>query len=119
MVAVAIGMLVLANGLWYWTGHRILSIGIPATLLVAAALTAEQTLRIPEARLLRRIGDSSYSIYLSHTFVLSGLGVLWSWIHVRSGIVDFLAYLVALAAASVVGFVSWKLLEVRSFRSVR
>lgn len=48
--------------------HRFFSIGIPAAMIVLAFLLAGEAIKWP--RWLLHIGDASYSLYLSHTFVL-------------------------------------------------
>jgi exopolysaccharide production protein ExoZ len=119
LAVAAIGMFLLSNGLWHWTGHRALGTGIPATLLVATALGVERTCHFPDLRLLHRIGDSSYSIYLSHTFVLAGMGLLWSRVGVNSAILDLCALIAAMVGCSLFGYLSWRLVEVRSLRLLR
>jgi exopolysaccharide production protein ExoZ len=119
LAAAAIGMFLMSNGLWYWTDHRALGSGIPATLLVATALGVERTCHFPDLRLLHKIGDSSYSIYLSHTFVLAGMALVWSRVGASSAILDLCALIAAMAACSLVGYASWRLVEVRSLRLLR
>jgi glycosyltransferase involved in cell wall biosynthesis len=53
---------------------RLLSWGLPASLLVACAVSMERVVgpRLPRAWL--TLGDASYAIYLTHGFVLAGLG---------------------------------------------
>lgn len=57
------------------THIRLLYAGIPAGLLVMAALTAES--RLPKIRALEFLGDASYSIYLFHLLALGLLVQLW------------------------------------------
>lgn len=57
--------------------HRFVSAGIPAMILVLAMASIE-TIRTPIiAIVMRAIGDSSYSLYLSHLFVIGVINVLW------------------------------------------
>lgn len=56
------------------TGHRIVSAGIPAAIIVLGVLTSPLTLKWPVW--LIQIGDSSYSLYLTHIFVLGVLRAL-------------------------------------------
>jgi exopolysaccharide production protein ExoZ len=44
--------------------------GLPAVLLVAAAVSIESSRGLPRIGLLRLLGDASYSIYLFYPFVL-------------------------------------------------
>lgn len=70
--AMALGFLLL------WRGQDIMPIGIPfvgpaATLIVAAALFSPP-LRIA---FLQRLGDGSYSLYLTHVITLAAIATLW------------------------------------------
>ncbi|MCE7033275.1 acyltransferase [Lysobacter sp. GX 14042] len=86
--------------------------GTASTLLVAGAVMLESRggFRVP-ARL-RAVGDSSYSLYLSHVFVLSATGRLWHmsgltgtwWQHA-----GFIAC--ALALSVLAGLASYRWLE--------
>jgi exopolysaccharide production protein ExoZ len=62
---------------------------------------------------LRALGDSSYSLYLTHLFTLGLLRVLWSRVvppvETWTGAATFMA--VALVGASVVGWLTYRLLE--------
>ncbi len=119
--AMLLGALAFAGSLLWLAGtppqelpvlHRAAYFGLPGALLVLGAVRWEQARQPGLPRLLLRIGDSSYSLYLSHVFVISALGRLWQ----RSGFTAahwqhavFLA--VAVAACAVVGWLSWRLLE--------
>lgn len=52
---------------------RSLAYGMPATLIVGGALMVPQTLFGP----LKALGDSSYSLYLSHPLTMSAAGQAW------------------------------------------
>jgi exopolysaccharide production protein ExoZ len=54
--------------------------GMPAFVIVAAILAMERA-RPFRSRSLYRIGDATYSIYLSHLFVVMGLRKLWLSAH--------------------------------------
>jgi peptidoglycan/LPS O-acetylase OafA/YrhL len=57
---------------------RFLAAGLPATLIVAAAvlfIDGDTDRRLPHW--LVALGDSSYALYLSHRFVLRGAAILW------------------------------------------
>jgi exopolysaccharide production protein ExoZ len=56
---------------------RGLSTGGPALLVVAGAVIVERLRGMPEIHSLRLLGNASYSLYLSHTIVLSAIGQLW------------------------------------------
>lgn len=56
---------------------RALIVGVPAALIVLGALILEQNAKAPKSRLLRLLGDASYSIYLTHGVVLSAFTRFW------------------------------------------
>lgn len=97
---------------------RVVSFGVAAFLIVLGALKLEPfLLRHTGAlvsRLMRRLGDASYSIYLSHPFVLAGLsGVL-----LRSGLAGswWLAALLMVVLSVLAGYACYVLVELRMTR---
>jgi exopolysaccharide production protein ExoZ len=57
--------------------HEVLKFGVPAGLLVAGSVFYEKARRLADIRLLRLLGDASYSIYIWHVAVATILqGVL-------------------------------------------
>ena len=56
---------------------RLVSLGFPATAIVAGALSLERAAKVPDIPWLHRLGDVSYSLYLSHPLVLSAVSQLW------------------------------------------
>lgn len=56
---------------------RSLSFGLPAMLVVYGVVSMEQKKGFLGPSFLRRVGDASYSIYLSHILCLSGCLYLW------------------------------------------
>lgn len=59
-------------------GMRTLLFGTSATLVVLGAVLSEKHGRLRTPDWLSAIGDSSYSLYLSHVFVISAMGRAWS-----------------------------------------
>ncbi|NJM49759.1 MAG: acyltransferase [Sphingomonadales bacterium] len=57
---------------WYLELPREIRLGIPAVLLVAAAVSAEAYM--PKIRSLMLLGDASYAVYLFHLITLSVVG---------------------------------------------
>lgn len=57
--------------------ERLLTVGVPAVLIVFAMISIDFT-KYRELRLLRFLGDASYSLYLTHIFVLAGWRMLYS-----------------------------------------
>lgn len=57
---------------------RLLIWGLPSTLILIGCLALEDAKKMPSVPLFKLLGDASYSIYLSHAFVLQiGLLVWW------------------------------------------
>lgn len=61
--------------LWWFDEHRpdgpqALSLGLPALLCVIAALQIERARELPRSGLLSLLGNASYSIYVSHIFMI-------------------------------------------------
>jgi exopolysaccharide production protein ExoZ len=77
---------------------RPVSFGLPGALLVIAAVSARRPDRMgATTRLLVRLGDASYAMYLFHPFVMRGFTLLGAHISARteaSGIVIALTSLV-------------------------
>lgn len=55
---------------------RVVDWGLPAACLVAGAVNLERALGFRTPRIMIALGDSSYTLYLSHTFVLMVMGKL-------------------------------------------
>ena len=52
---------------------------LPHALILYGAITLERQGRLSLPRWFNRLGDASYSIYLSHVLVLSAAGSLWTF----------------------------------------
>jgi exopolysaccharide production protein ExoZ len=62
---------------------RALKYGVPAFFAIAAAVNLERIRAVPHFPVLVRLGDASYSIYLSHIFVLAGLRIVVGFLHIN------------------------------------
>jgi exopolysaccharide production protein ExoZ len=59
---------------------RVVYWGLPAAVILSAAISLERTgLRVP--RLLTALGESSYSLYLFHIFLVVAFAKVWSYAH--------------------------------------
>lgn len=89
---------------------RLLIFGLPATLIVLAAVRAEQSGMMIWPRF-GRLGDASYSTYLTHVLVLSLLGKVWAPFALP-GLLDNLVILpTLLLLALVAGELSYRYIE--------
>ncbi len=122
-LALTAGLLILVGAVllfmyhWQITGameplgwNRILLLGLPALLLVYLAVKAEQQqLTLPGS--LCRVGDFSYSIYLSHVLSLNLLGKIWALFAVDSIIDNILVLPFMVLAVIAVGAASYLTIE--------
>jgi peptidoglycan/LPS O-acetylase OafA/YrhL len=91
-----------------------ISYGIPSLLVVAGAVLYERATTLPRFTVPRLIGDSSYSLYLTHGAVLSGLAQLWRHFApvAVSATLNMVAFvLVGLLVATIVGVLTYKAVE--------
>lgn len=62
--------------------NRVIAYGIPATLLVFAAIIGKPATGMPKLEVwLVRLGDASYALYLVHPFVMRAASLLWRHAH--------------------------------------
>jgi peptidoglycan/LPS O-acetylase OafA/YrhL len=91
-----------------WT--RICLFGIPSIMMVYAGVGLEFNAAIFPS-FLRKLGDASYSIYLSHILVFSALGRIWATIRNDNIIFHLLALTAMVAAVIIFGLISYYYLE--------
>ncbi len=91
---------------------RPLAQGVPSAAIVMGAILLERFQALPRFNVLHTLGDASYSIYLSHAFVLSALSQGWRKLNLDSlpgGRVGFCV--VGIVACAVAGLVVYYLME--------
>lgn len=90
---------------------RLLVWGVPGALMLFAAVSLEPAIRNGAWRLPRLIGDASYSIYLSHGFVLPifGIAIAKTGIHGWAGAAA--AFLLAIAVSTAAGIATYLWVE--------
>jgi exopolysaccharide production protein ExoZ len=110
LAAIAVVWLGLAHARPEVLADRALQYGLPAALLVIGALAFNDIgAERPATRLLTRLGDASYAIYILHPFVLRGVAVsagpalarLSPWAYI----------VVCLALICVVSYAAWRWFE--------
>lgn len=97
--------------------RRVIVFGVPASLIVYGAVILERDAKSVLPRWMTRVGDWSYSIYLSHLLVVSAAGRLWQMLHVEIAWVNGLALVAFFSAAILYGQASYLLVE-RPLRQV-
>lgn len=90
---------------------RELAYGVPALLILMGATRMEADAGFQGPRWMRLIGDASYSIYLSHIFTLSGCLLVFRRLPLQGGSLELLAIIVMVLASLVVGFLTYRFVE--------
>lgn len=118
IVALALGLVIWLSTAGPWSpawSARFLLWGVPASLMVYAALGLSPAGgRI--SSFLERLGDASYSLYLSHTFTITLLFVIWQRLGFASPPLFILAAFLASIAA---GFIAHRIIEVPLTQAAR
>jgi len=111
LAALAVALLhfaLAAPGQWHAVVY-----GVPATLLVAAVLLGAPARTGSVEKLLVRLGDASYAMYLVHPFIMRGFTVLLHKFHARNELAGILYVLAGLAAAQACALILNMFLERR------
>ena len=87
---------------------RIVMWGVPAAFMIAGLVYLEKHGAIRVPRLLVQLGNSSYSLYLSHLFTINLIGVLWVKI-IGGGFAFYI--MVAFVASILIGHLSYVVME--------
>lgn len=94
------------------TPWRVACFGAPAALITLGAMAWEGQRKLAAPTPLTLLGDTSYSLYLSHVFVISLMGRLWQWSGVNHSGLHYAGFIVLTLAACIgTGWLSWRLLE--------
>jgi exopolysaccharide production protein ExoZ len=98
---------------------RVLTWGIPAFAIVAGAVSLEPLVAPSLPRWLLTLGDVSYSIYLSHGFVLPAFGLLFGMVVAPGLWTEVLTIILCLLVSSLVGWGVFALIESPMLRALR
>jgi len=102
-------------------GVRIITWGIPATLMVFATVNLDRAGKIPRINSLRLIGDASYSIYLSHILSIEIVESLWEitgW-QTDSLITQLIFVAVCICISALVGITAFYMVEQPMLKGLR
>lgn len=92
--------------------RRVLIFGSSSVLIVMGLIVREQLRVFKPHRLLRTIGDASYSIYLSHLFVVTAAAHVWGRSHLNTTGFEHVVFIAAtMVLAVAVGVASFHWLE--------
>ncbi len=86
--------------------------GLPAAIMMLSLVGIERAGALPHLPVLSRLGDCSYSLYLSHGLILSAVAQGWRGMGWSGSVMGWLTYMVcAVAAAVLVGWLVYRLVE--------
>ncbi|MGI4799555.1 MAG: acyltransferase family protein [Janthinobacterium lividum] len=98
--ALGVGALMLTHLLGGAPEHwlRVVLWGVPALVIVAAGLGIERAGQLPRSRLLEKLGEASYSIYLTHFLLIRAIGgvLVTLWAPVAVSLIVVIACLLGL-----------------------
>lgn len=100
---------------------RIVTWGIPATLMVFGTISLDQAGKIPRINSLKQIGDASYSIYLSHILSIEIVESLWEIAGWPTGslISQLILAAVCIGISTLVGIMAFHMVEQPMLRVLR
>ncbi len=109
--------LILASATIAWLGYflvglgtlRGITYGIPSALLVFSGLSLEKELMT--FRRLKILGDSSYSLYLSHVLTLPAIGILWKQLGLNGTVANIYLLICLFIASVFAGIILYKYFE--------
>ncbi len=99
--------------------RRILLFGIPSFLVVYVAARVEISRKLHFPKLMRKIGDASYSIYLSHVLVLSAMGRVWAKIAIPDVTIHVVILVIMILITIIVGLMSYRWIELPVLNQIR
>ncbi len=105
-----------------WVGpdiDRTVAFGIPAAAIVAGMIWIEKAGSLPQAGWLMTLGDASYSIYLTHVFVVAAVRDVAVVAGVGEGVMAATFAPLCIAGSAVVGYATYRIIEVPLVRWAR
>lgn len=127
--ALCIGLMAMAGCVIVWpaifkdqSASRMLAFGAPTALALFGLVKFEKSGRFPKSRLIESLGNSSYSLYLSHLLVLSALcriATMFFGDYLGTPIAGWSFWFLSALIAIVWGFVSYYFVELPLLRAAR
>jgi exopolysaccharide production protein ExoZ len=107
LLAVALGFTLLVLQPTFWPNiTRSVSFGLPALLIVGCALLLEKSGWSVKAGWLMLLGNASYSIYLTHSFVTAGVYKVAARLHFHSAAPVGVTILISVALVAAAGILT-------------
>lgn len=121
---IAVGLVLFYYSADVFSGERTsllrpLGWGVPAWALVTGAIIVERSGALPKSSLLKKLGDASYSIYLTHIITLGAVRFVWGHFHLKTIFADIYLMVFALVATIIVAVPYYELIEKPSSRLFR
>lgn len=93
--------------------------GLPALVIVASGLMLEGRMPKTGGALLQKLGDASYTIYLSHPFTVAISRVIFTRLGLRPSTIlgELLFIALAVVVAAILGCTAYRLIEVNLIRA--
>lgn len=111
MLAAGLVLVVIGNKIWTDI-PRVITLGLPACLILIAGLRLERAHDMPDSRFFRLLGDASFSLYLSHPIILSAFGQFWRKLDLGDGASMVWFCLIAVAGCIVFALVLYWTIEI-------
>jgi len=119
VIAIVVGLAVLVVApLLLGGGASTLAALIACSLILVGALCTERAGIVARSPLVTRLGDASYSLYLTHPFVTQAVVKLWA-LSGRNPLAAVVGVGVAIAAACVLALLTWRWVELPLSRAAR
>jgi exopolysaccharide production protein ExoZ len=106
---------VIANDSW----ARLIYLGLPFIPIVYGVVAMERNNQWPDLRWLSKLGDASYSTYLSHVLIVSVLGRVFIALPLHNMASEIVFLIACLVVANTVGVLSFTFLERPTLRWLR
>lgn len=87
---------------------RVIKWGIPGAFLVAGAVFLEKSTSVSFHPLLTKLGNSSYTLYLTHTIIIGAVMKIWT---LAVGEMYEVSIVVAILAALISGYIAYLIIE--------
>ena len=98
---------------------RVLLFGIPSLLVVYTVAKTEMSGKVCFPISMIKIGDASYSIYLSHVLVLAALGRIWATMTITGVMINIAILVIMILATISVGLLSYRWIETPILNGIR
>ncbi|KHT44117.1 hypothetical protein RJ41_17925 [Alteromonas marina] len=100
--------------------YRSISLGFPAFLAIYFILQYENSYKVVKSKVLELLGDASYSIYLTHIFILAGLRVFLTGLGLNIASINVAMFtLTAILSSALLGIGFYLIVEKRCISLLR